>query len=314
MKNLFVTYRRDSEKNPVYNIGPVRDFNADHVFDCGQCFRWRRLEDGSYTGIASGRIANVAYGDGQVTITGLFGTTEKTDVRDFWIDYLDLNRDYGKIKRRLKKDDPVMTSAIKEGTGIRILNQDLWETIVSFIISQNNNIPRIKGCIEGLARLAGDPIVGDKDEAYLVPKGNGRMGESVHGLYTLEGLQPYTIPSPEKLASMTVEDLAPVKLGYRAKYLIETAKTVCEKGLPGNMEELNALTGVGPKVANCIGLFGLGLTDSFPIDVWVARVMSKYYGFKEDDFDGMRAYAEEHFGKFSGFAQQYLFYHIRQTQ
>lgn len=276
----------------IYTIEDVEDFFPVHVFECGQCFRWQRQEDGSYTGVAGGRIANIAFepyegeaegGSGRLQISNC----TEADFENFWSQYLDLDRDYGKLKRKLCRGDKVMGKAVKFGWGIRILNQDLWETIVSFIISQNNNIPRIKGCIEGLAELLGEPV----------------------GVF--EGRAWYDLPTPEKLALVTVEDLAPVKLGYRAKYLIETAKIVCQKGMPENVEDLSALCGVGPKVASCIALFGMGETGSFPIDVWVARVMSGLYGIDEKNHGAMKAYADEHFGALGGFAQQYLFYYIR---
>lgn len=344
MEKYFLTYKRDAEKNPVYAISGVKDFDADHIFDCGQCFRWRRQPDGSWTGIAGSRIANIRYGYASITtsdsqvgtyvaqssknarqssknkgkstlyITGLYGTAAPDDFDEFWRNYLDLDRDYGKIKRKLARGDAEMKKAIASGQGIRILNQDLWETIISFIISQNNNIPRIKGCIERLAALAGERIISTEDKAYLEPKANREMIATgrYQGVFPLDDLVPNNLPTPEKLAPMTVEDLAPVRLGYRAKYLIDTARQVLERGLPRNMEELGRLTGVGPKVANCIGLFGLGETASFPIDVWVKRVMHECYGFPEEDMKSMAQFAEEHYGDLGGFAQQYLFYYIRQ--
>ena len=267
----------------VQIIENLRDFNLDHIFDCGQCFRWKKEEDGSYSGIAKGRKVNMAFqyeegsdNQGTLTITG----GEKGDFQNIWKDYLDLHRDYGEIKKTLSQSDPVMAKAIASGRGIRILKQDLWETIVSFIISQNNNIPRIKSCIENLGTTFGED-------------GN--------------------LPTAQRLSKLTVEDLAPIKLGYRAKYLIETSKQVESNGLPTNKEELGKLTGVGPKVANCISLFGMQELSSFPIDVWMKRVMSALYGFKESDVTGMAAYAQEHFGQLGGIAQQYLFYYIRQN-
>ena len=288
----------------------VRDFDCDHIFDCGQCFRWEKQQDGSYTGLAAGAAANVAfepYGSGDEpgcsegrvivsAVTGGSGAAPGFWSSGSWRNYLDLDRDYGAIKAVLSADDPVMEQAIAAGSGIRILNQDLWETIVSFIISQNNNIPRIKGCIERLAGYFGEPIEG--------------AGIAFQGMSEAPGNAPvpYTLPAPEKLASLTVDDLAPVRLGYRAKYLIETARCVTEKGLPRNMEELSSLCGVGPKVANCIALFGMGARSSFPIDVWVRRVMAKCYGFDEQDMKGMAEFAHARFGEMGGYAQQYLFF------
>lgn len=266
-----------------YVVDGLKDFNLDHIFDCGQCFRWKKEENGSYTGVAKGKIANMSFEDGTLIIDN---STEK-DFNEIWKSYLDLDRNYGEIKEFLKANDQVINDAIEYGQGIRILQQDVWEAIVSFIISQNNHIPRIKGCIDNLSKEFGSFV----------------------GNY--KGVDYYSLPSPEKLASLSEEELAPVKLGYRAKYLIETGKQVTEKGMPKNYEEVLALTGVGPKVANCICLFGLAKMDSFPIDVWVKRVMNKLYGFEEKDVKGMEAFAKERFGDLGGIAQQYLFYYMR---
>ena len=276
-----------------YVIENVRDFHPEHIFECGQCFRWNRQDDGSYTGTAMGRIVNIRLcpeGDeGEKACAGkvIIKNASPEDYEKIWREYLDLDRDYGRIKQRLSAGDEVMENAVAAGRGIRILKQDLWETIVSFIISQNNNIPRIKGCIEKLSALAGERL-----EDY-------------------DGQAVYALPTVERLARLESDDLAPVRLGYRAPYLIKTARMVAEKGLPENYEEVSALCGVGPKVANCITLFGLHDLSSFPIDVWVRRVMNEMYGFEEKDVRGMAAFAAERFGELGGIAQQYLFYYIR---
>ena len=302
-----------------YIYEDVKDFNLDHIFDCGQCFRWSRQPDGSYTGIAMGKPVNVSLkevpaGEGSGADVSaepdacvsprldlVIDNCSADDFEKIWRSYLDLDRDYGAIKAALSESDEVMAKAISGGEGIRILRQELWETMVSFIISQNNNIPRIKGCIEKLARLFGEPA--------------GEYG----------GVEYYNVPSPEVMAELTAEDLAPVRLGYRAPYLVETAKQVEAKGgmdvvaaelaATGTPEEaceyLRGFQGVGPKVASCIALFGLGRLEAFPIDVWVRRVMNRLYGIEEKDIKGMNAYAAEHFGANGGIAQQYLFYYIR---
>ncbi len=309
----------------------VKDFHLDHIFDCGQCFRWNRQEDGSWAGIAGGRVArmqlerelprklpdadssdtpavrqlsikfdsNATSAEGLLTIEGvpLPDETEEEFTR-FWYEYLDLGRDYGRIKRSLGRGDKAMRQAIRAGEGIRILNQDLWETMVSFIISQNNNIPRIKGCIEALCREFGEPVHGIESECW------------------------YNIPQPEVLASLTRVDLEVCRLGYRAPYLIDTAKQVLERGgmdavkaqLAQAEDVISALmdfAGVGPKVASCIALFGVGRADAFPIDVWMRRAMHTVYGIDEKNLKAMERYAAEHFGKYGGYAQQYLFYYIR---
>ena len=293
------------EQNNSYTIEGIKDFDPVHTFECGQCFRWEQQPDGSYTGAAMGRIVNMRFDAGAANPNGGSGVAARRsseraagqsgrltitpcaeeDFDDIWRPYLDLDRDYTAIKTRLSEGDDIMKKACEYGYGIRILKQDLWETIVSFIISQNNNIPRIKGCIERLCDNFGEPI------------GN----ETVR----------HDIPRPEVMAALTVEDLAPVRLGYRAKYLIETAKTVCEDGLPGDFDELSALCGVGPKVASCIALFGMQDYASFPIDVWVMKVMHELYGLPEGNKKAMAEFAAEHFSELGGFAQQYLFYYMR---
>ena len=399
----------------------ARDFDLEQIFECGQCFRWNREDDGSYTGTAFGRIVNMrmeaacesgglqgpgarqARGSelGQATEArsqrlplgnsgqpltppakppaeeprgGTGGTNSSAvlvvdnctaeEFEQIWRPYLDLDRDYGRVKRALKGEE--IARAIEVGSGIRILRQDFWEALVSFIISQNNNIPRIKGCIEALAEGFGEKI----------------------GSY--RGREFYALPEPEVLASLEPEDLGAVRLGYRAPYLVETARRVCELGgaaaareyvlggreaclretvggrqaepgchaddLCGSLAEptgrldawhgscdkppaperpaarpapgaaaqattaaadviarLRTFQGVGPKVAACTALFGLGQLDAFPIDVWVRRVMHQVYGFDERDATGMQAFARENFGEYGGIAQQYLFYYIRET-
>jgi N-glycosylase/DNA lyase len=279
---------------------PVMDFDLDQIFDCGQCFRWYKEEDGSWSGVAFGKAVNMSLDSGILTIEG----ADEKDFNELWYQYLDLERDYGSIKSALSQKDDVIGIAIGEGEGIRILKQDLWETVISFIISANNNIPRIKGCIEKLCQMFGQPI-----------------GE-------FRGQMRYSFPAAEVLANLEVEDLAPVKLGYRAKYIVETAKKFSHQ--PEVYEDLlkeevsgqqatkvickdkdTKLMGVGPKVANCIVLFGLGKMEGFPIDVWMKRVMNHLYGFDEEDVSAMSTFAEEHFGQFAGIAQQYLFYYMR---
>lgn len=275
----------------------IRDFHLDHIFDCGQCFRWERNEDGSYTGIAFGRVARIDYDKDKETL--MIHGADEADFENIWKDYLDLERDYGEIKSALTDKDPVIGKAIEFGHGIRILNQEKWETLLSFIISQNNNIPRIKKCINSLAETLGEYVCEHEGKKY------------------------YSLPTPEVLANATLEDLAPCRLGYRAKYLIETAKKVhaegiqsldglsrCELSAKETCDALRCYCGVGPKVANCIALFAMRKFDSFPIDVWVKKVMNTMYGFEENDLKGMAEFAAERFGEFGGIAQQYLFYYI----
>ncbi|MBR6014574.1 MAG: 8-oxoguanine DNA glycosylase [Firmicutes bacterium] len=281
-----------------------KDIDLEKTFTCGQCFRWkhRRDRDG-FTGVAGKRAAHVRLDGENISIEeiGRAGGRNTGDSAAFWHNYFDLDRDYEAAKEYLRAHDKKIAPAIETGDGIRILRQDLWETIVSFIISQNNNIPRIEGCIENLAKLYGEPIAVIADD-----KGTEN---------TIN-----TLPSPETLSSLTADDLAPIRLGYRAPYLIKAAREYTElapkleSGSLSAEEELAlllSLTGVGPKVASCISLFGLSRIESFPVDVWVKRVMHETYGLSENDARGMKKFAAEHFGPYGGLAQQYLFYHIR---
>ena len=278
-------------------IEGIRDFALDHIFDCGQCFRWRKNQDGSYDGIAYGKPVTVDY-DRQQELLIIYNT-DFADFRQIWLRYFDLERDYGIIKERLSDGDPVMAKAVSYGEGIRILNQEKWETLLSFIISQNNNIPRIRQCIDSLAENFGE----------------------FAGIYRNRAW--YNLPLPSALAELTEEDLAPCRLGYRAKYLIETARRAQREGL-GSLERLGMpetssedafralqeYCGVGAKVANCVALFSMGKLDRFPVDVWVRKVMNRLYGLSEGDLKGMERFAADKFGPYGGIAQQYLFYYI----
>lgn len=287
----------DMKEDKVFTVENVDDFDLDHIFDCGQCFRWEKNDEGKYVGTAFGKVAAIDFNKKSRQLT--IYNSDREDFENIWKHYLDLDRDYGGIKKYLAEKDPVIKDAIDYGYGIRILNQEKWETLISFIISQNNNIPRIKKCIDSVAETLGD-----------------KAG-------TYNGKTYYNLPSPDTLAGATLDDIAPCRLGYRAKYLIETAKAVKEEGIEAlealanpeissaqTAEALRKYCGVGPKVANCISLFSMGKIDSFPIDVWVKKVMNRLYGLDESDMKGMASFAAEKFGKYGGIAQQYLFYYI----
>jgi N-glycosylase/DNA lyase len=286
----------------------VTDFDPEDIFECGQCFRWSRQPDGSYSGIVEGAFANVAYipdegryNVGDVRIWSSLHAADAGRREKYWRNYLDLGRDYAKIKRILSTEDSVMTRAVRIGGGIRILNQNKWETLISFIISQNNNIPRIRGCIEALCRAHGRNI----------------------GL--LKGVPLYAFPSVDRLSVLRGEDLDACRLGYRARYIADVARCIAldggrtlERGETLPTEELQeyllSLPGVGPKVANCVMLFSMKKSEAFPIDVWMRRVMSGVYGMSERNLSGMEDYAARNFGEYGGIAQQYLFNYIRKLK
>lgn len=251
----------------------VKDFLPDEIFDCGQCFRWEKAEDGSWSGIAHGRRLTVSLRGDELTLRG----TDRAGFDSLWRDYFDLGRDYGAVKEFLSAD-PVLREAAAYSPGIRILRQEPWETLCSFIISQNNNIPRIKGIISRLCENFGKDLGG-----------------------------AYSFPSAETLAGLDESDLAPLRCGFRARYILDAARRVAggEVDLGGLSDiplsdahaALESITGVGPKVADCTLLFGCGRLECFPVDVWMKRILARYYpgGFPEK------------YLVYGGIAQQYLF-------
>ena len=284
----------------IYILKNPKSFELKDIFDCGQCFRWNTEEDGSYTGVFGKNILNVKRDGKNINFKGICDG----NIEDIIYDYFDLNRDYERIKETLSEIDENMKKSVLYGKGIRILNQDLWETIISFIISANNNIPRIKGIIERLSKKYGSKI-------------------------SFNGKEYYTFPTPEQLRDVTVEDYRNLGLGFRDVRLYETTQMILNKDidlekLKNNSntievrEELLKLSGVGPKVADCILLFStLKRFEVFPIDVWVRRVMNDLYIKQEDETKvskkQIEKIAEEKFGNLAGLAQQYLFYWRREA-
>ncbi|MBQ3037784.1 MAG: DNA-3-methyladenine glycosylase 2 family protein [Clostridia bacterium] len=283
---------QNSDNNLI--LTELEDFNLYQIFECGQCFRWDRSEDGSYIGVAYGRALKIKQNsDSSVT---LFDTTEE-DFTSIWYNYFDFGVSYSDIKSKLSCDE-VLKKAICFGDGIRILNQELWETVVSFIISASNNIPRIKKIISELCRLFGDKI------------------EYMDNVF-------YTFPSYEKVSTLSLEDLAPIKAGFRDKYILAAAEAfsngLCmdifsELDYETSKKELMKINGIGNKVADCILLFGLAKRNSFPVDVWVKRIMEYCYFDTEQSNDEIRRFAEERFSDLGGYAQQYLFFYARENK
>ena len=268
-------------RNGEVEITGISDFDPVKMFECGQCFRWDADDHGVYTGVALGRAAKLRReGD------SIFLTASTEDFNAVWRSYFDLDRDYAEIRRRLGIDD-FMRKATDFGAGIRILRQDCWEALCSFIISQCNNIPRIKKIVAALCSEFGD-----------------RFG--------FDGGEFYTFPSAERLAGLDEEDLAPIRCGYRAAYIIAAARAVADGTLDldalsqrssdNARAALKTINGVGNKVADCAVLFGLHMLDAFPRDVWMNRAVAKHYG---SGFDPAV------FAPYAGIAQQYMFYYMR---
>ena len=264
-------------KNNDIIIEGVKCLDLDLTLDCGQAFRWEKQADGSWSGVVKGVFLNIdKKGD-----TVILKNTTAENYENIWKHYFDFDRDYEEICNRLKQDS-LIAPTVDEYYGIRILNQESWEALCSFVISQQNNIKRIKGIIDRLCR------------AY---------GEEVENGF-------YSFPSAERLSKLTVDDFERLGTGYRAKYLERLSKAVAAGeidfdkikalSLEQARKELLNIYGVGIKVANCALLFGFEFYDAFPVDVWMKRVMEYYPNGLPECFDGI-----------GGIAQHYLFHWAR---
>ena len=290
-------------KEETYILKNVKSFEPKHIFECGQCFRWNKENDGSYIGVVGNNVLNVKKEQNNIIIKGIASDT----IQNVYTKYFDLETDYKKIKSTLSKIDNNMKISIEYGSGIRILKQDPWEALISFIISANNNIPRIKGIIERISKKYGKEI-------------------------EWNGTKYYTFPTPEELSKASIKDLRLLGLGFRDSRVFETTQMVKNKEIDleklERIEDMNILReellkfpGVGPKVADCIMLFSMKKYEVFPIDVWVKRVITELYGAEllEKNTNNISnkkilELAENKFGKLAGLAQQYLFYWRRELK
>lgn len=282
-------------------IKKIDNFEPKDIFECGQCFRWNKQEDESYLGVVRENVLRVKKENEQIIIES-FG---KEDIEKLVEQYFDLKRDYTKIKQELAQIDENMKTSIQYGQGIRLLNQDLWEALLSYIISANNNIPRIKGIIERLAKKYGNKII-------------------------WKGKDYYTFPTPEQLKEVTIQEYRALGLGFRDKRVYETTQRIVSKQIDLEKmrqnantlevkEQLLRLSGVGNKVADCILLFSdLKRLEVFPIDVWVRRVMNDLYIGEPEEEKVSKKQIEElatkKFGNLAGIAQQYLYYWRREAE
>lgn len=254
------------------------DFSPALIFECGQCFRFTPITDGVYRGAAFGRVLTLTD-----TPDGILLDCSQVDYDNIWHDYFDLSLDYEQVREKINVTD-FLTTAIDFGCGIRILRQEFWEALCSFIISQCNNIPRIRGIIERMCA------------AYSTPISDGYN----------------TFPTPQTVADLSVNDLRAMGTGYRAEYILNAARAVSDGILSADRlsslsfdaakKELLSIHGIGDKVANCVLLYGLHRLDAFPIDVWMKRALENYF---PPDFNPAV------FGEYAGIAQQYIFHYTR---
>ncbi len=269
-----------------YTVEGITDFLLSQTLECGQCFHYMKKDEEEYLLSAMGKVLHVAQRKDKL----IFFDTEEKEFRDVWEEYFDLKRDYGAIKRILSENDDVLREAADAMWGVRILNQDFFETMISFIISQNQQIPGIKRIVASLSEKYG------KDKGMM-----------------------HLFPDAVALIKAGEEGIKACSAGFRAKYIMDA----CRKYSDGTINEaelrrmsyeecitvLKNVNGIGDKVANCIALFSLGKRNAFPIDVWIKRIMETLYFKEETQNSDIAAYAEKKFGEYGGYAQQYLFYY-----
>lgn len=258
------------------------NFSLEQICDSGQCFRMKKIGEHTYSLVAGDQYL-------EITQKGTIVDFHCSDVEliCFWVPYFDLDTDYSAYIKKVNPRDRYLSEAAEKGSGIRILRQDLWEMIITFLISQQNHITRIRGCIERLCARYGDKKI------------------------SREGVEYYSFPGPEALALATEEELRELGMGYRARYLVETARSITQgevslekifqmKYYSRARKELMKLSGVGEKVADCICLFALHHMDAFPVDTHIRQVLELHYkrGFPNRRYHGMR-----------GIMQQYIFYY-----
>lgn len=267
------------------------DLELAHIFECGQCFRWRKIEDNTYVGVIKNGVVSIKKKDSNFIIES------NIESEDFIREYMDLSTDYTAIKKFLSVEDVNMQTALKYGNGIRILNQDPWEMLISFIISAANNIPRISKTIENISKEYGEKTIFKGEEYYL-------------------------FPTPEQLSKANMEDLRALNLGFRDKYIYSATRLVlsgevnlediCKMTYKDAKKELIKIPGVGEKVADCILLFSMKKREAFPVDTWIKKVMAELY-VDSKNIKKISEYAEKRFGEYAGIAQQYLFYWKREN-
>ena len=278
-------------KNGTLTVRGIDRIDIERSCACGQSFRWKKDGDG-FVAPALGRVVRVCQNDCDISIY----PCKKGEEKD-WLAYFDLDRDYAAIEKRLSVDEQ-LSMCIGSASGIRVFAQEPFETLITFIISANNNIGRIAGIVERLCALCGEKAEFDGKEYYLFPK-------------------------PESIAALEESELVRIGSGYRAPYIKKSAAIIAGgyqleklRDMPLDIarKELLKFPGVGPKVADCVLLFGLGHTDAFPVDVWIGRAMSEIYFDGESPKKKQLEAAIRALGSESGIVQQYIFHYARQTE
>lgn len=286
--------------NNMVMLNHVSHFNIGQILESGQVFRFEKISDHSYLLNAKQKLIKISQQPGSSSV--MIHNTTASEVEEVWVDYFDINTDYENITETLAAKDEWMAKAVAFGKGIRILRQDPWEMLISFIISQNKSIPHIKACLKNISSKFGIPINGvdNREEQY------------------------YSFPTPQELFRATEEELRECKVGFRAPYIMDA----CQKVISGEIilndlyimpiEEAKAklmtIKGVGPKVADCILLFAYSRMELFPTDVWIKRVIEGlYFEGKDMKVEEIQKFAAKYFGDLAGYAQQYLFFYGREN-
>lgn len=302
-----MNYTNIIEKENSIVLENVKDFNIKQILECGQCFRWERITDTNYIVVAYRRVIEIIQEGSTVTILN----TNINDFNEIWKDYFDLNVNYEEVKIELSKDE-LLKKSVEFGYGIRILNQDPFEILISFIISARNSIPSIMKTIKKISERWGDKI-------------------------EYKGNTYYAFPTPNQLKDVTLEEIKETGASFRSKYIVDTISKVNAvigaksngtldeelkqfdldyiKSLPVDEchKALQNFMGVGAKVADCIMLFSMGKHSAFPVDVWIKRAMIHFYLAPDVSLNKIRVFGREKFGELAGLAQQYLFYYAREN-
>lgn len=303
-------YQRITAYDEYIVIEGVKNFKLKQTFECGQCFRFEKISDNNYIIVAFERVIELKEDGNNIKI---YNSNEE-DVKNIWIDYFNLKEDYSMIKNELSHDD-LLKKCVEFGPGIRILNQDSFEMLISFIISARNSIPSIMKTINKISAKWGKEI-------------------------EYKGKIYYTFPTVDEIKYASLEEIQETGASFRSKYIIDTISNVyksCEAKRKGSLEEieefkkydleyiknlnddechiaLQEFKGVGSKVADCIMLFSMKKYSAFPVDVWVKRAMIYFYGAEDASLNKIRIFARNKFKQLSGFAQQYLFYYARENK